>query len=439
MSGHSKWATIKHKKGAADKARGKLFAKLIRQVEVAARQGGGDIDMNPTLRTMYQKARSASVPARHHREGHQAGHRRPRGRHLRADHLRGLRPPRRGHPHRRAHRQPQPHRLRRAHRAQEERRLDRRAGRGGVAVRAQGHRDRARARWTRTTSCWPRSTPAPRTSPTRATPGGSPAPRPTSAPCEAALEAAGIAVESADTTMLPTSTVAARHARGGPLGAAGHRRARRERRRAGRLRQLRHPRRRSWSHSPADRARPGSTCEVRHRPVRRRLSKRRASPNRSRRSARSVRPLGDDVSADAVPSKRHDDGIATTSDLPIVVEEHARSTMRDELGPAIIELGPDVEEHSLTGERRPRSTWRRCTRSAAGQVSVLEADAIDDVRVSHVGVAARAPTSDGSRRWTASRPASPDRGLMAPPSDLVIDRRRAQWTVWRVTGAIQSR
>ncbi len=62
MSGHSKWATIKHKKGAVDKARGKLFAKLIRQVEVAAREGGGDTDMNPTLRTMYQKARDASVP-----------------------------------------------------------------------------------------------------------------------------------------------------------------------------------------------------------------------------------------------------------------------------------------------------------------------------------------------------------------------------------------
>ena len=62
MSGHSKWATIKHKKGAADKARGKLFAKLIRQVEVAAREGGGDPDTNPTLRTMYQKARESSVP-----------------------------------------------------------------------------------------------------------------------------------------------------------------------------------------------------------------------------------------------------------------------------------------------------------------------------------------------------------------------------------------
>jgi YebC/PmpR family DNA-binding regulatory protein len=62
MSGHSKWATIKHKKGAADKKRGKLFAKLIRQVEIAARAGGGDLDANPTLRTMYHKAREASVP-----------------------------------------------------------------------------------------------------------------------------------------------------------------------------------------------------------------------------------------------------------------------------------------------------------------------------------------------------------------------------------------
>jgi YebC/PmpR family DNA-binding regulatory protein len=62
MSGHSKWATIKHKKGAQDKARGKLFAKLIRQVEVSAREGGGDPADNPTLRTMFQKARDASVP-----------------------------------------------------------------------------------------------------------------------------------------------------------------------------------------------------------------------------------------------------------------------------------------------------------------------------------------------------------------------------------------
>ncbi|MDA8037660.1 MAG: YebC/PmpR family DNA-binding transcriptional regulator [Actinomycetota bacterium] len=62
MSGHSKWATTKHQKGAKDKARGKLFAKLIRQVEVAAREGGGDVNANATLRTMFQKARDASVP-----------------------------------------------------------------------------------------------------------------------------------------------------------------------------------------------------------------------------------------------------------------------------------------------------------------------------------------------------------------------------------------
>jgi YebC/PmpR family DNA-binding regulatory protein len=62
LSGHSKWATTKHQKGAKDKARSKLFAKLIRQVEVAAREGGGDINANATLRTMFQKARDASVP-----------------------------------------------------------------------------------------------------------------------------------------------------------------------------------------------------------------------------------------------------------------------------------------------------------------------------------------------------------------------------------------
>ena len=62
MSGHSKWATIKHQKGAKDAKRGKLFAKLIRQVEVAAREGGGDLESNATLRTMYAKARDSSVP-----------------------------------------------------------------------------------------------------------------------------------------------------------------------------------------------------------------------------------------------------------------------------------------------------------------------------------------------------------------------------------------
>jgi YebC/PmpR family DNA-binding regulatory protein len=62
MSGHSKWATIKHQKGAKDKVRAKVFAKVLRQVEVAAREGGADMTANATLRTMYQKAREASVP-----------------------------------------------------------------------------------------------------------------------------------------------------------------------------------------------------------------------------------------------------------------------------------------------------------------------------------------------------------------------------------------
>jgi YebC/PmpR family DNA-binding regulatory protein len=60
MSGHSKWATIKHKKGAADKARGKLFAKIARQIEVAAKSGG-DVDSNAPLRTIVQKAKQAQM------------------------------------------------------------------------------------------------------------------------------------------------------------------------------------------------------------------------------------------------------------------------------------------------------------------------------------------------------------------------------------------
>ena len=61
MSGHSKWATIKHKKGAADKARGKLFAKIAQQLEVAARQGGADLGSNASLRTVVQKAKAAQM------------------------------------------------------------------------------------------------------------------------------------------------------------------------------------------------------------------------------------------------------------------------------------------------------------------------------------------------------------------------------------------
>jgi YebC/PmpR family DNA-binding regulatory protein len=62
MSGHSKWATTKHKKAVVDAKRGKMFAKLIKNIEVAARIGGGDVNGNPTLYDAIQKARKTSVP-----------------------------------------------------------------------------------------------------------------------------------------------------------------------------------------------------------------------------------------------------------------------------------------------------------------------------------------------------------------------------------------
>ena len=63
MSGHSKWATTKHKKAVVDAKRGKLFAKLIKNIEVAARNGGADPDGNPTLFDAIQKAKKSSVPS----------------------------------------------------------------------------------------------------------------------------------------------------------------------------------------------------------------------------------------------------------------------------------------------------------------------------------------------------------------------------------------
>lgn len=63
MSGHSKWATIKHKKGAADAKRGKTFTRLIKEITIAARQGGGDPDGNPRLRTGIAAAKAENMPA----------------------------------------------------------------------------------------------------------------------------------------------------------------------------------------------------------------------------------------------------------------------------------------------------------------------------------------------------------------------------------------
>ena len=63
MSGHSKWASIKHKKGALDAKRGKIFTRLIKELTVAARAGGGDPDMNPRLRTVIADAKAANMPS----------------------------------------------------------------------------------------------------------------------------------------------------------------------------------------------------------------------------------------------------------------------------------------------------------------------------------------------------------------------------------------
>jgi transcriptional/translational regulatory protein YebC/TACO1 len=63
MSGHSKWSTIKHKKAALDAKRGKLFTKLIKELTVAAKLGGGDVDGNPRLRSAVAAARAANMPA----------------------------------------------------------------------------------------------------------------------------------------------------------------------------------------------------------------------------------------------------------------------------------------------------------------------------------------------------------------------------------------
>jgi len=62
MSGHSKWHTIKHKKGAADAKRGQMFTKLIKEISISARQGGGDPEANPRLRTVILKAKASNMP-----------------------------------------------------------------------------------------------------------------------------------------------------------------------------------------------------------------------------------------------------------------------------------------------------------------------------------------------------------------------------------------
>jgi YebC/PmpR family DNA-binding regulatory protein len=73
MSGHSKWHTIKHKKGAADAKRGKVFTRVIKELTVAARNGGGDPDSNPRLRTIIAEAKAVNMPADNIKRASQRG------------------------------------------------------------------------------------------------------------------------------------------------------------------------------------------------------------------------------------------------------------------------------------------------------------------------------------------------------------------------------
>ena len=96
MSGHSKWATIKHKKGATDAKRGKIFTRLIKEISIAAKSGGGDPDGNPRLRTAILAAKAENMPAENIKRAIQRGTGELEGLSVRGDCVRGLWAGRRG-------------------------------------------------------------------------------------------------------------------------------------------------------------------------------------------------------------------------------------------------------------------------------------------------------------------------------------------------------
>ena len=148
-AGHSKWASIKHKKKATDAKRGALFTKLTRAITVAAREGGGDPEGNPSLALAVQKAKDASMPKDNIERAIAKG----TGADQDADafeaiNYEGYGPGGVAAAGRGAHRQPQPHRLRGAPRLHQARRQPRRAGLGRLAVREEGRARRGRRRAT---------------------------------------------------------------------------------------------------------------------------------------------------------------------------------------------------------------------------------------------------------------------------------------------------
>ena len=102
MAGHSKWANIQHRKGRQDEKRGKVWTRVIREIMVAARLGGGDLAINPRLRLAVEKAKAANMPADTVKRNIDKATGNLEGVQLRGNPLRGLRHRRRGH-HRRHH------------------------------------------------------------------------------------------------------------------------------------------------------------------------------------------------------------------------------------------------------------------------------------------------------------------------------------------------
>ena len=208
MAGHSKWKQIKRKKAVTDAKRASSWTKVIREITVAAKSGGGDPGGNPRLRTAIDAAKAVNMPERQHRPRHQEGHRRARGQRLRGADLRGIRPGRRRDLHRGHHRQ------RRT--APSPRSATPSAGTAATSarpIRWPGC-STARARSTST----PRATTRTRRSRRRSTPGAEDFAREgdqyivTTAPAafhavQDALRARGFAIESAELAMVPKNTV----------------------------------------------------------------------------------------------------------------------------------------------------------------------------------------------------------------------------------------
>ena len=152
MSGHSKWATIKHKKGALDAKRGKIFTRLIKEISIAAKNGGGDPDSNPRLRGAIVAAKAENMPADNIKRAIQRGTGELPGATYEEFSLEGYGPGRRGGSARHQYRQPQPHRERNPPLLWQERRQHGRSRRGLLDVPQEGrHRDSEDARRKRTT------------------------------------------------------------------------------------------------------------------------------------------------------------------------------------------------------------------------------------------------------------------------------------------------